>query len=365
MQYDAFISHASEDKPHVARPLAEHLVAANLTVWLDDMELTVGDSLRRCIDAGLSESRFGVVILSPSFLAKEWPRKELDALIARDDGQQKVILPVWHNVTKSDVAKHSPLLADKLAATTAGGIPAVANQLIKAIEKEKRVSKRETSAPAQPTPVPADGEKPVLVFHYNRRIGWKIRNVGSLPAMDIVVSERTFEGNWERPVRIPTLAGSEERELHWVSHQNVDVLGARYCNARRCAVLRRVSKRQVRDPCGVRVSRVDGAYDPKTLDCVEKMPKTKIDPGGPFPSRFRQEAGEALFRPVVQPDGEVVVEKIPLTLEVLLHPREDDQVTQSRPHHKKLNPLADSLERFLERRPGVGVFNRQPATHST
>jgi Uma2 family endonuclease len=32
-------------------------------------------------------------------------------------------------------------------------------------------------------------------------------------------------------------------------------------------------------------------------------------------------------------------------------------VTQSRPHHKKLNPLADTLERFLERRSGVGVFS--------
>jgi len=87
------------------------------------------------------------------------------------------------------------------------------------------------------------------------------------------------------------------------------------------------------------------------------LPAPKVDPGAYSSSRFPKETREALFRPVVQPDGDVVIEKIPLTLDVLLHPREDDQVSQSRPHHKKLNPLADTLERFLERQPGVGVFS--------
>jgi Uma2 family endonuclease len=86
------------------------------------------------------------------------------------------------------------------------------------------------------------------------------------------------------------------------------------------------------------------------------LPAPKVDERTYSP-RFPEEAGEALFRTVVRPDGEVVVEKIPLTLDVLLHPREDDQVTQSRPHHKKLNPLADTLGRFLERQSGVGVFS--------
>ena len=86
------------------------------------------------------------------------------------------------------------------------------------------------------------------------------------------------------------------------------------------------------------------------------LPAPKLDPDAEIPRRPR-ESGEALLRPVGQADGGVVVEKLPLTLDVLLHPREDDQVTQSRPHHKKLNPLADTLERFLEKQPGVGVFS--------
>jgi hypothetical protein len=69
-QWDFFISHASEDKLDVARPLSERLVAAGFRVWLDENELSLGDSLRRKIDQGLSRSRYGAVILSRSFFSK-------------------------------------------------------------------------------------------------------------------------------------------------------------------------------------------------------------------------------------------------------------------------------------------------------
>jgi hypothetical protein len=62
VKYDVFISHASEDKLQVALPLAHYLKRSGLKVWIDEFELTLGDSLRRVIDMGLSESRFGVEI---------------------------------------------------------------------------------------------------------------------------------------------------------------------------------------------------------------------------------------------------------------------------------------------------------------
>jgi TIR domain len=61
---DVFISHASEDKDTVARPLSRALVARGWFVWLDELELTIGDSLSGRIDAALARSRFGVVVLS-------------------------------------------------------------------------------------------------------------------------------------------------------------------------------------------------------------------------------------------------------------------------------------------------------------
>ena len=65
--FDVFISHATEDKEEVARPLAVALDAEGLRVWYDEFELKIGDSLHRKIDNGIARSRFGVVIISPSF----------------------------------------------------------------------------------------------------------------------------------------------------------------------------------------------------------------------------------------------------------------------------------------------------------
>lgn len=119
VSYDAFISHASEDKEDLVRPLAENLREAGFSIWYDEFQLKVGDSLRRSIDKGLANSRFGIVILSPSFFAKNWPQYELDGLVAREMTSGKVVLPVWHKVSKNEVIGYSPSLADKVALNTA------------------------------------------------------------------------------------------------------------------------------------------------------------------------------------------------------------------------------------------------------
>lgn len=118
-QYDVFVSHASEDKDEVVRPLAHALQAAGLNVWYDEFELRIGDSLRRKIDMGLAKSRFGVVVLSASFFKKGWTNYELDGIVTRAVGGEQVLLPIWHEVTKKQVIDYSPSLADKLARNTA------------------------------------------------------------------------------------------------------------------------------------------------------------------------------------------------------------------------------------------------------
>ena len=117
--YDAFISHASEDKEEFVRPLAEALTDLGSRVWYDEFALRVGDSLRRSIDRGLSDSRFGIVVLSPSFFEKNWPQYELDGLVAKELEGRKVVLPLWHRVSKDDVLRYSPTLADRVAISTA------------------------------------------------------------------------------------------------------------------------------------------------------------------------------------------------------------------------------------------------------
>ena len=127
--WDAFISHASEDTESFAGPLADELAKAGLKVWFDQFTLEVGDSLRECIDRGLSDSRFGIVVLSHAFFSKRWPQNELNGLIARESFGGKVILPVWHDITAEEVAEYSPLLADRVAVSSDAGIAEVARKL--------------------------------------------------------------------------------------------------------------------------------------------------------------------------------------------------------------------------------------------
>jgi hypothetical protein len=133
--HDVFICHASEDKADVARPLAERLSSAGLKVWYDEFSLTLGDSLRDSIDKGLIDSRFGIVILSPHFFSKRWPQTELNGLFTKEIiSGGKMIIPIWHNITQAEVAQHSPILADRVAASTNMGFDIVLEKALDTIE---------------------------------------------------------------------------------------------------------------------------------------------------------------------------------------------------------------------------------------
>jgi hypothetical protein len=135
-QYDVFISHASEDKDDFVRPFATLLREKGLKVWYDEFELKIGDKLRRKIDEGLSKTRYGVVVLSNFFFAKEWPQKELDGLFAIEDNGQDVILPIWHKISKNEVLKYSPTIAGILALNTSSfSIEEIAEKIVEKVKQ--------------------------------------------------------------------------------------------------------------------------------------------------------------------------------------------------------------------------------------
>lgn len=122
MSTDVFISHASEDKDEIARPLAEALELRGITVWYDELSIQWGRSIRRAIDAGIAGTRFGLVVLSRHFIQKQWTQAELDGLFNRQIGTSSgdgFILPLWHNITADEVKAHLPMLAGIKALNTA------------------------------------------------------------------------------------------------------------------------------------------------------------------------------------------------------------------------------------------------------
>ena len=123
-QRDIFVCHRSTDKETWARPFVHRLQNEGWSVWFDEYEIQIGDSIRQKIEKGISNSRFGLVLITPEFLKMDsnWLRRELDGMAALEDttGKQRV-LPVWCDVTKKEVADVLPTVAGLHAAVCVGG----------------------------------------------------------------------------------------------------------------------------------------------------------------------------------------------------------------------------------------------------
>jgi TIR domain/Sel1 repeat len=114
-EFDVFISYAVEDKDYVMSLMMD-LEIEGIRVWVDAERIEWGDDIRKAIDRGLSTSHYGIVVFSPAFLRrKKWTEYELSGLLALERVGKKVILPIWHNITRDELLDYSPTFADRVA----------------------------------------------------------------------------------------------------------------------------------------------------------------------------------------------------------------------------------------------------------
>ena len=140
-EYDVFVSHAWEDKESFVDEFVQCLCDRKIKVWYDKTQIKWGDSMRARIDAGLQKSKFGVVVLSPDYISegKYWTKAELDGLFQLESVNGKMLLPIWHNLTKKQVMDFSPTFACKLAMTTAAmTADEIADELLKLLVSEEK-----------------------------------------------------------------------------------------------------------------------------------------------------------------------------------------------------------------------------------
>lgn len=94
--HDIFISYSRRNARFVNR-LAADLVDHGLDVWLDTIELAVGDSVHKSIEQGIKNSRFFCLALSPAALNSYYVREiEFEQAFSRMvlDKRESYILPV-------------------------------------------------------------------------------------------------------------------------------------------------------------------------------------------------------------------------------------------------------------------------------
>ena len=115
---DVFLCHAWDDRKGIAKELHDSLVSCGVTVWFSEKDVTLGTSLLREIDKGLSKSRVGVVMVTPALLrrvqAEGIADKELSVLLARD-----LLVPIVHGTTYEALREVSPLLGSRSGLSTA------------------------------------------------------------------------------------------------------------------------------------------------------------------------------------------------------------------------------------------------------
>jgi hypothetical protein len=89
-----FLSHTSVDNRFCER-LAGDLQRFGLSVWYDQWEIKVGESLIERVSAGIDSHQYLGVVLSPASVNSAWVQKELHAAMSRELSERRVVvLPI-------------------------------------------------------------------------------------------------------------------------------------------------------------------------------------------------------------------------------------------------------------------------------
>jgi len=152
--FDVFVSYAGEDRDTIARPLTDALRARGFSVWFDDYSIAAGDDLRHAITAGIRNARYGVLIISRSYLAKDWPRMEMLTLWAHEARiKRTVVIPVLHGLSIADVVAIDSAFDNRSMPSTDRGLDDVVGRIETVLQRgrEANVAPIGNVAPAEST----------------------------------------------------------------------------------------------------------------------------------------------------------------------------------------------------------------------
>ena len=141
---DVFICHASEDKPEIIKPLVAAFEREGISYWCDELEIKWGDSMPDKINEGLRVSRYVIVVISKSFLSKNWPKKELNSSLNIESSTGKVrVLPlvVGTDEVRTEIFQKYPILNDKSYLIWENDVKKIVDALKDCLGRENKISK--------------------------------------------------------------------------------------------------------------------------------------------------------------------------------------------------------------------------------
>lgn len=129
--FDIFISHASEDKDAIARPIFEACAKLGMKAFLDEAHIGWGQSFTQKINTALGSARTVLAIVSQVSVTKEWPVTEVNTALSLEVSGQKKVVPLL--VGKPDLSR-LPLVQGKDCMAWNGDAAAVARRLKAAVD---------------------------------------------------------------------------------------------------------------------------------------------------------------------------------------------------------------------------------------
>ena len=107
-----FLSHSSADKTF-ARRLAKKLRAEEIYVWIDEVDLRIGESLVDRIAEAIDQTDYLLAIISSNSITSRWVQKELSLAMSKEiEGKSVAVLPVLIDNCEMPLALRDKLYAD-------------------------------------------------------------------------------------------------------------------------------------------------------------------------------------------------------------------------------------------------------------
>ncbi|KAH0708288.1 hypothetical protein KY284_009715 [Solanum tuberosum] len=115
-KYDIFLSFRGED---TCGTFVSHLYKAleqrGIHTFKDDERLEAGKSISAELLKAIEEARFAVVIFSKSYASSRWCLEELAHIIKCKKELEQIVIPVFYDVSPSDVRHQNPPFADSFS----------------------------------------------------------------------------------------------------------------------------------------------------------------------------------------------------------------------------------------------------------
>ncbi len=156
--YDVFISHASEDKAEIARPIYAACEKLGLKVFLDEDHIGWGESFTKKINTALGAARTILVVVSNQSISKDWPLAEINTALSFEVEGKKTVIPLM--VGKPDLTR-LPLIRAKRWIDWTGNPAAVAKELYDVVKHVQPTDRGDNGGASVPQ-IPASSPPPVV-----------------------------------------------------------------------------------------------------------------------------------------------------------------------------------------------------------